>query len=114
MTPSRTAWPPTSVSSPLSRMGSSWTCAKRRRKVRMVKYPEPLILRNYHYTRRTGHLRPTYFGGSAFGGSILGSSALPSSTKVSSLGRAVGPPPKGFGGGGGAPWSPSPASAVGS
>src|SRR5579862_1051335 len=37
MTPSMTACPPTSVSSPLSRIGSIWTWAKRRKKVRRDK-----------------------------------------------------------------------------
>ncbi len=37
MTPSITAWPPMSVSSPLSRMGSIWRCAERRRNLAMDK-----------------------------------------------------------------------------
>src|SRR6185437_16027396 len=34
MTPSMTAWPPTRVSSPLSRIGSNWTCRNSRKKFR--------------------------------------------------------------------------------
>src|ERR1700735_1405325 len=38
MTPSMTAWPPTSVSSPLSSTGSIWMCALKRRKLRIDKW----------------------------------------------------------------------------
>src|ERR1019366_9208989 len=55
ITPSSTAWPPTSVSSPLSRAGSNWTAARKRKNCRQRRivigwYPgeERLQLAGYH------------------------------------------------------------------
>src|SRR5579862_3144978 len=44
MTPSMTACPPTSVSSPLSSTGSIWMWALKRKKLRMDKWITPLTL----------------------------------------------------------------------